>query len=250
MKKICILIIFTLLYSSAYAQEFVRPVSIIDTPSAFTIARGTYQISMFAYDQGGINFKTFIGLHEAVFLGVSYDVEHAIGKDKPEQNYPGVVAKLKLTDGWESFPISMAIGYDSFYFGSIGKIENFKSAKHYEVNDYNRMFYGPYAAITKPLYAFGDEQYFSFGVRLPVYPVYVPGDTSYFLSLDIPLGKLFTFKIEGERIYYNFKQHDDWLLNAALRFNFMGNAGIDFCFMFQNDEKVNRIIKVEYTNVF
>ena len=96
----------------------------INSPTAFTLPRAGFDVSMLAYDRGGMEFKTIVGVHDAIFIGVSLDVDHAVGKEKADANTPGVVAKLKLTDGWESFPISIALGYDSFYIGAYGKVES------------------------------------------------------------------------------------------------------------------------------
>lgn len=246
-KKIIFLILVILFVITCslplFAQYYIRNTTVIDTPSAYTIARGTYQVSFLGYDNGGVELKSFIGLHDNFFMGVSVDMQNAIGKDDIEPNVPGVIAKLKFTDGWEMFPISFAIGYDSFYIGQEGKTYN-------ATNELNRMIYGPYAVITKPIYLFNDEQHFHFGIRVPTQPDYVPEDTSYFVSLDIPLGEYFVFKAESERIYYNFGRTDEWLYNVGMRYSYMYQLGIEFDVLLQNDEPANRIIRIEYSNEF
>ncbi len=246
-KKIIFFILITVFIITCSlplsAQYYVRNTTVIDTPSAYTIARGTYQVSFLGYENGGVELKSFIGLHDNFFMGVSVDMQNAIGKDDIEPNVPGVIAKLKFTDGWEMFPISFAIGYDSFYIGQEGKTYN-------ATNELNRMIYGPYAVITKPIYLFNDEQHFHFGIRVPTQPDYVPEDTSYFVSLDIPLGEYFVFKAESERIYYNFGRTDEWLYNVGMRYSYMYQLGIEFDVLLQNDEPANRIIRIEYSNEF
>jgi hypothetical protein len=217
----------------------------IDTPTAYTIGRGSYNLSLFGYDQGGVEFKSYIGLHDNLYIGVSFDVEHAIGRDKPHANVPGVVAKLKFTDGWETFPISIAIGYDSFYVGTPGKYDRSSDSEKY-----NRMIYGPYLSITKPIYLLNSEQHISGGIRVPTQPEFIKKDTSYFLSFDIPLGDFFAVKGETERIYYNFHRHDDWLYNAGIRYSVLMKLSVEFDFMFQKHEKVNRIIRMEFNDSF
>lgn len=246
MKKhiICLILCAGTLYSgAASAQHYIRNTTVIDTPTAYTIARGTYQVSFLGYDNGGVELKAFIGLHDSFYLGVSSDIQNAIGKDKAKPNVPGVVAKLKITAGWEMFPISLAIGYDSFYIGEEGKTYN-------PENNMNRMIYGPYAVITKPVYVFNDEQHFHFGFRVPAQPDYVPGDSSYFISLDVPLGNSFIFKMESERIYYNFRDSDEWLFNVGLRYSYLNRLGVEFDVLFQHDERPNRIIRIEYNDEF
>ncbi len=253
--KFKILLLIIIFYSTnVYAQQYVRHTSVIDTPTAYTIGRGTYQLSLFAYEQGGAEFKALIGLHDILFLGASVDVEHLIGTEKAEPNTPGVIAKLKFTDGWEMFPISVAIGYDSFYLGSEGKAENNlnedEDNTNYTYNEYNRMIYGPYFVITKPIYLFNDEQHFNIGIRVPTQPDYVPEDTSYFTSLDIPLGPFFMIKGEMERVYYNFKRKKEWLYNWGIKYTAFKQLSFEFDFMKQREERIHRVIRVEFYNEF
>jgi len=225
------------------AQQAIHASAEIDTPTAYTITRGTYALSLFGYDQGGLELKAFIGLSDYIYLGVSSDIEHAIGKEPPLFNVPGVVAKVKFTDGWESFPISIAAGYDSFYIGTPGKKEN-------SSNDLNRMMYGPFFVITKPIFLLDSEQHISGGLRVPTQPNFDPGATSYFTSFDIPLGSYFTVKGETERIYYNFGRASDWLANLGMKYTYMTRFSIEFDMMFQYDKSINRIIRVEYSDEF
>ncbi len=229
--------------AAAFGQNYVRNTTVIDSPSAYTIGRGTYQLSFLGYDKGGVELKAIIGLHDNFFLGASFDVQNFIGKDKAEPNVPGVIAKIKFTDGWESFPISFAVGYDSFYIGEQGKRDN-------EANKLNRMIYGPYFVITKPIYLLDDEQHVHGGIRMPTQPDYVPGDTAYFLGIDIPLGEFFMLKYETERVYYNFRRPDEWLHNVGMRYSYMGRIGVEFDILFQPGERANRIIRLEYNDQF
>lgn len=228
---------------SARGQSYKRDVVVIDSPTAYTLDRGMYEFSFLAYDRGGVEIKGYIGLHDNLFLGVSFDVENALGKGEAIPNVPGVIAKIKITDGWEKFPISLAAGYDSFYMGQVGKTENYD-------NEINRMIYGPYIAVTKPVYLMDDEQHVNFGVRVPAQPYYVPGDTSYFLSIDAPIGEFIIFKAEGERIYYNFKRNDDWLLSFGLKYSYMNHIGVELDVMLQHNQRPNRILRIEYSDEF
>lgn len=227
----------------ASAQHYVRNTTVIDSPTAYTISRGTYQLSFLGYDRGGVELKALIGLHDNFFLGASFDVQHLIGKDAPEPNVPGVIAKIKFTDGWERFPISFAIGYDSFYIGEQGKREN-------DDNKLNRMIYGPYFVITKPIYLLDDEQHIHGGIRMPTQPDYVPEDTAYFIGADIPIGEFFVLKYETERVYYDFRRSDEWLHNVGMRFSYLGRMGVEFGVLFQSGERAHRIIRLEYNDQF
>lgn len=220
---------------------------IIDTPTAFTISRGTYKLSLLEYDNGGMEFKTFLGLHDIVFLGVSFDVQNAIGKDKPSFNVPGVIARLKFTDGSEMLPIAIAAGYDSFYTGSEGREIDMTED---EEDDLNRVIYGPYFVFTGSIYLFDSEQYLSAGVRTPTQPDYKPDNTSYFTSIDIPLGELFRFQFEMERVFWNFRDRGDWLYNAGIKYNYLDMIGFEIAVIMERGEKPNRVIRIEYHDEF
>ncbi len=227
--------------NSAFAQG--KQTTAIDTPTAFTIARGTYKFSFLAYDMGGVEFKTYLGLHDIVYLGVSLDVQHAIGKEEAKFNIPGAIGKLKITDGNEYLPISIAIGYDSFYIGNEGLEKN-------ESNVLNEMIYGPFLVFTGSIYLFDSEQYLSVGIRTPTQPYYKPDNTSYFASLDIPLGEFFRFLLETERIYWNFRDNDDWLYNVGLKYNYFDQINFTVGVIFQEDERPNRVFRLEYHSQF
>lgn len=240
-KYIIIIILFVFFAEITYSQS--KSITGIDTPTAYTIQRGMYQVNFFGYDKGGVELKTIIGLHDSLFLGISLDMQNVIGKDESKPNIPGVIARLQLTEGWPALPLGIAVGYDSFYLGNAGKTEN-------SYNELNRMIYGPYLAFTSPIYLFDSIQYISYGIRVPTQPDYVPEDTSYFLCFDIPLSESFRFKTEGERVYYNFDRNEEWLLNFGLRYTYLEKLGIEFDVLLQDNERPNRVIRIIYNDEF
>lgn len=242
MKKLMSMLFIIFAFSTA-VSALERNLVAIDTPTAFTIGRGSYYVSMLGYDSGGIELKTLIGLHDNIYLGVSLDLQNAIGTQKPHPNIPGVIARIKFTDGWETWPISIAIGYDSFFIGRQGRVEN-------PDNELNRMIYGPYLAITKPIYLLGSEQFISFGVRTPTQPYYDGDETSYYLAFDIPLGSFFRIKGEVERIYWDLRDPDEWLLNFGFRYTYMDSLSIELDFLYQPGESMSRILRIVYHDRF
>jgi len=242
LKYILLIVMFPAIIYSQGKQTVI-----VDTPTAFTIARGTYKISLLEYDNGGMEFKTYLGLHDILFLGVSFDVQNAIGRDKPGVNIPGVIARLKLTDGWPSFPIAIGLGYDSFYTGSEGREPDMTES---EEDDLNRVIYGPYLVFTGSIYLFDSEQFLSVGLRTPTQPDYKPDNTSYFTSLDIPLGDFFRFQFEMERVFWNFRQRVDWLYNIGLKYNYFDKIGFEAAVILEKGERPNRIIRIEYHGEF
>jgi hypothetical protein len=220
-----------------------RGIVSVNSPTANTIGRGSYHLSFLGYDNGGVELKTLIGLHDSLYLGVSFDIQNAIGYDSPQPNVPGVIARLRFTDGSEGFPLAIAAGYDSFYIGSYGRTYNAD-------NELNRMIYGPYLVFTGSIYLFDSEQFGSFGFRVPAQPHYTPEDTSYFTGIDIPLGSSFNFKSELERVYWNFKHSDEWLVNFGLRYTYLEQLGIEAAILWEFGEKPNRVLRIEYRDIF
>ncbi len=238
---IVFLVLFIIIPCNSYSQG--KQTVVIDTPTAFTIAKGTYKVSFLEYDNGGMELKTFLGLHDIFYLGVSLDVQSAIGRDDPQFNVPGVIGKIKFNDGWEVFPIALAAGYDSFYVGYDG-------VEYNPENEMNRVIYGPYFVLTGSIYLLDSEQYLSAGIRLPAQPYYKPENTSYFSSLDIPLGEFFRFQFEIERVYWNFRNNEDWLYNVGLKYNYFDHVGFQIAVIMQDDQRPNRIIRIEYHGEF
>jgi hypothetical protein len=225
------------------AKKMPKNTTNIDTPTAYTLNRGVYLLSITAYDNGGIEWKSFIGLTNFFYFGISLDIQNFIGKSNIRLNIPGVVAKLKIIRGNEHFPLSISIGYDSFYLGSYGTVEN-------SVNELDRLVYGAYLVLSHPIYLFGSTQYLSYGYRLPMQPHFVPSDSSYFVAFDVPFTKEFRAKLEIEKVFWNFSSPEDWLYNLGLRYTYMRRFSIEFNLIFQYGEIPNRVLKIIYNDRF
>jgi len=247
MKKtyLALLVLFlsmTLLLPS-FAQAQPRNIKNIDTPTAFTLGRGVYSVSVMGYDGGGLEFTTAAGLFDPFYFGISLDFQNVIGKEKPHLHVPGVVAKLQLADSIASWPVFIALGYDSFYMGGFG-------VRNDSRNVVDRIIFGPYFVVTQPIYLFGGEQYVSYGVRMPTQPIYAPNETSYFLALTFPLTENFHFKCEMARVFWNFRRPDEWLYNFGFRYIFAGKLGFEIDFLCQPGEIPSRVVRIEYRDRF
>jgi hypothetical protein len=248
--------------------------TIIDMPTAYTIDRGSYTLGVFMYDQGGVEMKGYVGVHDNIYFGISWDVRHALGGENPIPQIPGAVAKIKLVDGFKYVP-AIAIGYDSFYEGKSGHIDNARSfynklmngpyfvfvnpyayvyrknvKKDLFYNDYNKMLCGPYIAFTIPIYLFKSEQFIAWGVRMPVQPEFKPKETSYYFGLDIPLGRYFRLKAELDRIFWDFRRPEEWTVSCGGRVVFFDQLGIEFDLQIEAGEQLNRVLKIEYHGEF
>lgn len=236
-------VLFTLGTSS---HAIVPHLDSIDTPTAVTLPRGAYDVSFFGYGEGGVLTKASIGLHEKIFLGMSFDARRVIGDGEVEPNIPGVTARIKFTDGLPQFPVLVAIGYDSLYSGKAARV----GEEYYDdLNPYNRVMYGPYMVVTKPIFLFNAEQHISFGTRIPVQPVYLPSDTSVFMAFDFPLGD-FVPMIEVQRLYFDTKRLSQVMFNFGFRYNMISNLALELNFMTGPDMLPNRMVVLQYIDRF
>ncbi len=216
----------------------------VDTPTAVTMPKRAYTMSFTEYDEGGILTKAAIGLHDNIFLGAAFDIEHAIGREDVKMGIPAVIARAKITDGWDNFPLLIAVGYDSIY-------------SHYlpnEVTEENKekmdtILYGPHLTFTKPVFIGKMEQHFHLGVRMPVQPEYYPHDTSMYFAFDFPMG-IFVPIIEFENIYFDHRRLREISTNLGFRFNIFSSLAFEFSFLMIPKRKVNRMLVIEFIHEF
>jgi len=236
-------LIFAFIIASLFSRVYsATMLDVVDTPTAYTLMKGEFNVSIWGYNNGGLLTRATVGLHDNIYLGASFDIENLIGEDEAKFNIPGVIARVKLTDGWESFPLLIALGYDAFY--SVGAQETNPGE-----NVNSRLIFGPYFVITKPMYFWEQEQHFSLGVRLPVQPVYAPEDTSLFISIDVPIGQ-FVPMFEIEKIFFNGNRFSETLFNVGFRFYLYENFAIEMNFMLNVDQPANRILTFDYIGNF
>ncbi len=286
--RIFVILCCLFFYTLAAAQERERPdesksqiehlqstaTTVVNMPTAYTVDRASYSLDVFLYDQGGLEFKGYVGVHDNIYFGISFDIRHALGGENPVPQIPGAVAKIKLVDGFRYVP-AIAIGYDSFYEGKSGHIDNARSfynklmngpyfafinpfvylyrkneKKDLYYNDYNKMLCGPYIAFTIPIYLFNSEQFIVWGVRMPVQPKFKPKETSYYFGLDIPLGRYFRIKTGLERVYWDFRRPEEWTVSCGARVVFFDQLGIEFALLIEAGEQLNRVLKIEYHGDF
>lgn len=241
MKTIRLFTVLIFLVSQA-VMAIIPNTDSIDTQNAVTIPRASFNISVWGYNNGGLLTKTIIGLHDHFYLGASFDIENAIGDGQPKLNIPGVIAKWRITDGWDDFPMLLAIGYDSFYSGKTGKIKNTD-------NPFDRVIYGPYAVITRPIFLFGMQQNVHFGIRMPLQPTYVTENTSAWIAIDFPIG-FFVPMVEIERIYFDGNRLNEILVNFGFRFNVFESLSLELNIMLANQTVPNRMLIIEFMDSF
>ncbi|GAI08378.1 unnamed protein product, partial [marine sediment metagenome] len=204
-----------------------------------------YDILFDIYDGGGIQSRIMIGLGDYLFLGLSFDVEKAIGNQTPKVYYPHPLGKMKLVLG----DMGLAIGYDSFFVGPDGK-EVTVTTNGTTIATDKDIIYGPYLVGSKPIYLMGSEQHFHLGLRIPVVPSYDEDEISLFFGLDIPLNPEFVLLGEIEKIYFNSDRFDEILYNFGLKFTMAERLGVKLGFRAKVEEETSRTVTIEYQNLF
>lgn len=96
----------------------VRQTMLIDCPTAWTLERASFDISMRSYPNGGILGGVDIGLSNRLTLGISYGAEGIIAESKPIWN-PRVEFNVKLKAIDESIVMpAVAVGFSSQGYGA------------------------------------------------------------------------------------------------------------------------------------
>lgn len=247
---------------------------LVNNPTAYTLERASYAFNCFVHDEGGMEIKSYVGVHDNLYFGVSFNIDHFLGAEVMRPSIPGVVAKIKLVDGFYYVP-AIAVGYDSFYQGKHPVVDDARSFKQkvrngpyfvfinplvyvYRKNVRKDLYYnqyfgihqGPYIAFTNPIYLFKSEQFIVYGVRMPVQPDFLPRDTSYFFGLDIPLGKYFRIKAELDRVFWDLRRPGEWIINFGARVTFFDQLGLELGLLYEPGEQLNRVLRIEYNGMF
>ena len=79
-RKKCCYIIAVLLLTPALLRPAIPNLDLIDSITAVTLPRASYDISLTAYANGSLLTKAILGLHDNIYLGASFDVEGLVGK--------------------------------------------------------------------------------------------------------------------------------------------------------------------------
>lgn len=216
----------------------------INNPNAQSMGPNSLSYAFSTYNNGGIQNRLLISIYEFFDIGVSFDIQRAIGDNKSKFNEPGVLGKIKFTNGSRKFPIFVSLGYDAFYTDPVA--QKGQERPH----NLEQIFLGPYLLVTKPIYLFQFEQFVNFGVRTPVQPDYRQENTAFFVGLDVPLGQYFILQTEIDRIYTQTTRWDEMLFNLGFRFQATKDLSISFVLMSGWDRMANRMLSLEYSDQF
>ena len=133
----------------------IQPRNLIDAPTAWTLPRGCFDLTLRVFPNGGIIGATNIGLSNRFMIGISYGAEAIIAETEANWN-PNIEfnVKLHLIDESYYFP-AFAVGFISQGYGSYSDAD-----KRYAYKSK-----GFYAVITRSLYLYDWSMSGHFGVN-------------------------------------------------------------------------------------
>lgn len=113
MKKTIIIFVLFLTVTFISAQNpITQSLSIVDCPTAGTLARGSFMTSLHSYDDGGLLGIIQVGISDRIMFGISYGGTNIIGTGPVKWNpQVGVNARYRAIDETETLP-AFSVGYD------------------------------------------------------------------------------------------------------------------------------------------
>ncbi|MBU8934223.1 MAG: YjbH domain-containing protein [candidate division Zixibacteria bacterium] len=230
----------------------VPPRYLVDMPTAGTLPRGYYNISMRLYPNGGALGHTDIGLSHRLMMGISFGGEDVVSDRSPEWN-PSIEfnIKFRLIDELEYFP-AVSVGFSSQGSGQYnGALERyaFKSRGFYAVASRSFYFYqwtaGWHAGInySREFKQDGDEQVNFFG-----------GFDATF-KYNLALLAEYDAALNDDRSTHDFAGKGRGYLNVSVKWLFTENLELevllkDLLENRRNSETFTREIRLTYIDCF
>jgi len=229
-------------------EQFPPPRMLIDTPTAGTLTRGSYDVTLRLYPQGGVIASVGIGLSSRLLLGLSYGGENVIGEGKVNWNPdPGVQLRYRLIDENIALP-AIVLGFDSQGYGAY-----IDSTKRYTVK--SRGFF----AVASKNYVFLGDLSLHGGINYSLEKSDGDSDPNLFVGIIKSLNPDLALVAE-----YDFALNDNednalgsgkGYLNTGLRWTFAQQLYIEISLknILQNKHNIpysNREIKINYYEHF
>ncbi len=111
-----------ILFLTYLNENRIKPLELIDNPSANTINTNEFQVKLRLYHTGGMLGGLTAGLSKQLQFGITYGGQHIIGHERVEWNKsPGINIRYKLKFMQQSKDLywpDIAIGFDSQGYGA------------------------------------------------------------------------------------------------------------------------------------
>jgi len=244
------LILITIVSSAVLAQP-VQPRKLVDCPTAGLLPRGSFDVDMRLFPEGGVLGSISVGLTDRLLLGVSYGGEKVISEEKIHW-FPqaGVSIKYRLLEENYALP-ALALGFDSQGYGAY--VEN-DSISRFEVKSK-----GFYWVASKNYIVLGTSMGFHMGVNYSLEDEDGDDDPNLFVGVDkvlndeVSLMGEYDFAFNDNKKLANFGKGNGYLdLGVRLFFGDRLSLEIDLMNLAENRKNIDymarqiRIIYIEY----
>jgi hypothetical protein len=214
-------------------------------PTTDTLGRAKFDIGFAMYDNGGMNTKLMVGIFDVLDIGISENVDGLIGSGNANLNIPGACIKITIIKDLNNF--NWGLGFDSFAYGRNG------SYIPPDTNVNSSTIYGFYTSAGFRYSLFGYNDFFSYGIRVPLLPSEFRelSNTSLFLGATAAVSPYFCFGFTLENFYLNFTRSDRILPSFLV--NFMPSPQFRLSIILQYESysgKLNRILSLGYVASF
>jgi len=247
MKKLIFLLMLPL-FAIGQEQAVLEPTTLIDVPTAGMLIRGSYQMQLRAYAEGGLLSAIDVGISNRFMIGISYGGTNVLGRGKIDWNpQPGVHIRYRLWEEQLTMP-ALVLGFHSQGYGAY-------------IDSTNR-----YLVKSMGLFAVGSKNFNllgNLGLHGGLNFSFERGDgdkdINFFIGVDKNINPELALIAE-----YNFAINDndhraigsgEGYLNAGVRWTFAGKLEIDFLLrnILKNKnefEEISREIKITYAEIF
>ncbi len=247
MKKMLATVTLILLYPfTLSAQRLFEPRLLIDMPTAGVLERGSFDIHIRMFENGGLLGGVAVGITPNFMIGLSYGGENIIGEGDVNWNpFPGIQARLRLINENFAMP-AITLGFNSQGYGPYDDALN------------------RYAIKSRGLFAVASKNYailFNLGLHGGInYSLENDDDdkdVNFFFGVDLSFSDEFRFALE-----YDVARNDnndrgfgsgDGYLNAGFQWTFSNHLFLEFYLkniLENGPSNPNREFKISYYEFF
>ncbi|MFQ5865688.1 MAG: hypothetical protein ACE5IW_10700 [bacterium] len=247
MKKALSLLILILVFPlNLAAQRIFEPRLLIDLPTAGMLERGSFDIHLRMFGNGGLLGGVAVGITPSFMIGLSYGGENIIGEGDVNWNpFPGIQARLRIMN--ESFATpAITLGFNSQGYGPYDN----------GLNRYEIKSRGLFAAASKN-YAFLFNLGLHGGINYSLENDDGDKDINFFFGIDLSFNEEFRFLFE-----YDVARNDndnggfgsgDGYLNAGVQWAFSNQLFFELHLkniLSNGPANTNREFKIGYYEFF
>ena len=235
---------------SARAQP-VQPRKLVDCPTGGLLPRGSFDVDLRLFPEGGALGTISVGLTDRLLLGVSYGGEKIISEQKADWfPHPGVNIKYRILE--ENFALpALALGFDSQGYGAYVESD---TISRYEIKSK-----GFYCVASKNYKVLGTPMGLHMGINYSLEDDDGDNDPSLYVGMDKGFSDEFAVVVEYDFAFNDNKELANFgkgngYLDVGLRWFFGDRLSIEFDFMnvAQNRKDIDylarqvRIVYLEY----